>query len=142
MVDSNEFHHGNTWIFPGFNISVKSLLKYGCDYAVRGQLGQIAVERKSYNDYVRCLGKGWDAFQKQLDKLQTNKHYAVIIEANIDDPIYSGSRMIHDAVVSQTARVISRGVPAVFAGSRTKATLMCIKFMQSAIRRIQDGDVY
>lgn len=139
VIDSNEYGHGNTWIFPGFNISVHSLLKYGCDYSIRGQVGIVGVERKSYGDYVRCLGKDWNRFQKQLAKLKTNRIHAVIVEGNIDDPIHEKSRMIHDAVITQTAKVVSSGMPVVFAGSRTKATLLCIRFMQAALIRIQDG---
>lgn len=139
VVDSNEYHHGNTWLFPNLQITVQSLLKYGCDYSVKGQVGSIGVERKSYSDYVRCVGADWKRFQKQLAKLQQNRIYCLIVEANIDDPIYSGSLMNHQAVVTQTARVVAGGIPVVFAGSRTKASLLCVRFMAEAIRRIQDG---
>lgn len=139
VIDSNEYYHGNTWVFPGYNHSVKSLLKYGCDYAVRGQLGQIGVERKAYSDLVACLGSKWDRFQKQLDKLQRNRICCVIVEGNIDDPIPFKSMMIHDAIVTQVAKVTARGIPVVFAGSRPNAALLCVKFMREAIRRIQDG---
>src|SRR3989304_4959137 len=130
VVDSNEYTVGNTWIFPGYRIHVRSLLKFGCDYSIHGQVGQIGVERKSYSDYVRCVGKDWKRFLKQLRKLQRNRIYAVIVEGNIDDPIPLQSRMVHDAVIYRTASVVALGIPILFAGSRTKATLMCIQFMK------------
>lgn len=139
VVDSNEYSHGKAWIFPGYNIHVQSLLKFGCDYAIRGQVGTIGVERKSYDDYVRCIGVDWERFQKQLAKLQTNRHYAVIVEGNIDDPITRRSLMIPESVITQTAKVVALGVPIVFAGSRLKAAVLCAKFFKAALKRVQDG---
>lgn len=138
-VDANEYHHGNTWIFPSHSIRVKPLVKYGVDYAVLGQEGIIGVERKAYSDYVRCVGKGWDAFAKQLDKLRKNKYACVVVEANMDDPIYYKSRMIHEAVILKTAQIISSGMPVVFAGSRTKAALFATYFFKESLIKLQDS---
>ena len=139
VIDSNEFTHGNTWTFPGVSISTQSLLKYGCDYAVKGQVGIIGVERKSYSDYVRCIGGDWIRFQKQLAKLQKNRIYCLIVEASIDSPIYHKSRMRHENVIAMTGIVGALGGPVIFAGSRTKATVLCQHFMAAALKRIQDG---
>ena len=139
MVDSNEFHHGKTWIFPGFSVLTQPLLKYGCDYSVRGQVGHIGVERKSYNDYVKCIGHDWKRFQKQLRKLKQNRFHCVIVEASLDNPIDSRSLVVPEAVILRTAQITVDKVPVIFAGSRVKAALLCVNFMQEAIKRIQDG---
>lgn len=141
VIDSNEAVVGKTWSFPNHNIVVQTLLKAGCDYSIKGQVGIVGVERKSYSDYVRCLGKGFPAFEKQLTKLQRNRIYCVIVEGQIDDPIHSRSQMIHDSVITQTAKVVARGVPVIFAGCRVKATLMCIRFFEEALRKIQDDEI-
>lgn len=139
VIDSNEFYHGNTWDFPGFRITTQSLVKYGSDYSVKGQVGMIGVERKSYSDYVKCIGADWKRFQKQLIKLQRNKFHCVIVEGSLDDPISTHSLVVPEAVILRTAQITTLGVPVLFAGSRIKATLLCINFMQASIRRIQDG---
>jgi ERCC4-type nuclease len=139
VIDANEYHVANTWEFPNHTVAVKSLLKYGCDYTVRGYLGIIGVERKAWNDYVRGLGKRWPTFQRQLDKLQRNKYYCVIVEGNIDDPISPLSDMTTEAITIMTAKVIARGVPVIFAGHKYRATRTCIYYFEEIIRRIQDG---
>ena len=139
VIDSNEYVVGNHWHFPEHKTVVKSLLKYGCDYAIRGQLGIVGVERKSHSDYVRCCGKGWPAFKKQLAKLQRNKRYCVVVEGHIDDIIYYKSRMTLTSVAVQTANIVSRGIPVVFAGSRRRASYICIHFLVEALRSIREG---
>jgi len=141
VVDANEYSVGHTWIFPGYRISVQPLLRFGCDYSVKGQVGTIGVERKSYNDYVCCLGTDWKRFQKQLAKLRKNRFHTVVVEGNINDPIHERSLMIHEAVLTQTAKVVAMGVPVVFTATRDKAVTFCIKYMKAAINQILDGTV-
>jgi len=138
VVDSNEYHHGNTWFFSEQKISVRSLLSYGCDYSIRGLVGTVGVERKSYQDYVNCVGSNWIRFQKQLAKLQSNKYHCVIVEGSIGDPIFH-SKMIDAAVVLRTAQVTSLGVPVVFAATRNNATQLCVAFFKAVMKRIR-GD--
>lgn len=139
VVDSNEFYHANTWTFPGFSVSVKPLLKYGCDYSIRGLVGTVGVERKSYDDYVRCIGVDWTRFQKQLKKLQKNKHYCVIVEGSFDTEVSKYSKMPQEAILTRTAQITAIGVPVLFACGVAKAQLLCVRYMHSIIRKIQDG---
>lgn len=137
VIDSNEYHHGNTWVFDGVTTHVQSLLKYGCDYSIRGQTGIVGVERKSYSDYVRCVGAGWKQFLKQLKKLRTNRYYCVIVEGNIDDPIPTQSSMHHEAVSFRTAQLALRRIPVIFASTRARASYMCLQFLSESLKRIQ-----
>lgn len=138
IIDANEYHVANTWVFSQ-PTSVSSLLRFGCDYTVRGLVGIVGVERKAWHDYVRCLGKGWPKFEKQLDKLQKNRYHCVIVEGSVDDPIHTKSRMIPEAVMRMTAKVLSRQVPVMFTSTRARAMRMCSYFFEEVIRRIQDG---
>jgi ERCC4-type nuclease len=140
VVDSNEHSRGRAWTFPNYTTHVSSLLRYGCDYSIRGQTGIIGVERKSFSDYVRCLGADFKRFVKQCRKLQRNRYYCIIVEGNVDNPIPIQSRMIVDSVVTQTAKVVSMGIPVIFAGTRTKAQLMCIRYLTFAYKAMRDGD--
>ena len=140
VIDSNEHCRGHAWTFPGLKIHVQHLVPFGCDYAIRGQIGQVGVERKSYSDYVRCVGKDWPRFQKQLAKLAQNRIHAVIVEGSIDDPIPYQSAMIHDSVIHQTAHIIACGMPVVFAGSKLKAATLCASFFKEALKRIRNTE--
>jgi len=114
------------------------MLKHGCDYSVVGQLGIIGVERKSYGDYVRCIGKDWPRFQKQIAKLQRNKYHCVIVEGSIGDYIWSGSRVTTGSVIAMTAEVVSMGVPVLFAKNRRQAQQLCVWFLEKSLRRMRE----
>lgn len=135
VVDSNEHYHGNTWEFYKNKIKVSSLLRYGCDYSVSGQVGYIGVERKSFSDYVRCIGKGKKRFYRQLDKLKLNRFFCLIVEGDLYSEIRY-SRMNKAAIANETARVVSYGVPVLFASNRYYAVKMCLHFMQHCLRQI------
>jgi len=140
IIDSNEFAKGKSWTFPSnVQTTVRSLLKAGCDYSIANQVGTIGVERKSYNDYVRCLGADRKRFAKQIAKLRHNKYCAIIVEADIDSPIYSGSMMTLDAVIAGTAKITALGVPVLFASNRHNASALCLQFFKEALKRVQDG---
>lgn len=140
VVDSNEFHHGNTWDFPGCSISVKSLLDYGCDYTLRGCHGLVGVERKSFNDYAICIGSSFERFKKQLEKLACAKYRCVIVEGNIDDKPHFKSRVIKEVLVTQTANIAAAyGIPILFASSRPSAELMCLKFFKKVQEVIRNA---
>lgn len=140
VIDSNEYSHGSSWAFPSdIRYSVRSLIKHGCDYSIRGYAGIIGVERKSYADYVGCLGSRYKGFLKQLAKLRKNKYFCVIVEADIGDPIPQQSMMNHAAIASQTMKLVADGIPIIFAGTRHRAMFMCLLFFKEAIRRIRNG---
>lgn len=138
-IDSNEATHGKTWVFPrSYTTTVRNLVKYGCDYSIAGQVGVIGIERKSYNDYVRCLGKDWPRFERQLNKLQKHKYYALVVEANINSPIYEASYLTYENIITRTVDVVMKGVPVLFAGNRHHAAFLCLQFFKAAMRKLRD----
>lgn len=139
VVDSNEYSGGRAWTFPGYTTHVSTLIKAGCDYSIRGQVGIIGVERKSFSDYVRCLGGDWNRFCRQMAKLQKNRFHCIIVEGNLDDKIPHYSRMTQSAVTRQTARVTSYGIPVLFASTAYKASRLCVDYMTEALKRIREG---
>lgn len=142
IIDSNEYSGGCAWTFPDYICHVKSLVKLGCDYSIRGHTGIIGVERKSFPDYVRCLGIGWKGFTKQLVKLSSkNRIYCVIVEGNLNDKIPIYSKMTQSAVIRQTAKVVSYGIPVLFASSVDRASSICTDFFIEALKRIREGEI-
>jgi len=109
------------------------------DYTVRGYAGIIGVERKSHGDYIRCIGKDWRRFQKQLEKLEKHTYACVIVEGHIDDYIIY-SNFGHDFVVYRTAQIVSRGIPVIFCGNKDLSAKCCWDFFQHSIRRLQNAN--
>ena len=132
LVDSSE---KTPWSFPSEHKVVRSnLRKYGADYTVRGQSGIIGVERKAWQDYILCLGKEWQRFQKSLRKLATNRFRCVIVEGLVDDKILH-SRMKLGALLARTSFIMTRRIPVLFCGNAWQAQNACMHFFNESIRR-------
>lgn len=59
-------------------------LKTG-DYSLVGLENYVAVERKSLNDLVACIGRERDRFERELARLSLFAVKCVVIEAGLDD---------------------------------------------------------
>jgi ERCC4-type nuclease len=60
--------------------TVRRTLQTG-DYAIDGHEGEIAVERKSFNDFYSTLASGRDRFEAELKRLAVMPFGAIIVEA-------------------------------------------------------------
>lgn len=52
------------------------------DYAIEGYETRMAVERKSLEDFLRCVGTDRDRFEKQLTRLNNLERGYVVVEAD------------------------------------------------------------
>ncbi len=55
------------------------------DYSVKGLEHLIAVERKSLDDLLACIGRERDRFKRELQRLRAYRFRALIIEASYSD---------------------------------------------------------
>jgi hypothetical protein len=90
VVDSRE---ARPWQLPaGVPYVVRKL--HAGDYSVLGREREVAIERKSLGDLVTTLfGKGtaprfepqWHRFQRELGKLASYRHAAIVVECSVAD---------------------------------------------------------
>ena len=139
VIDTQEVSHGHAWVFPRTKATsiVRNLIPRGCDYTVGGYTGVIGVERKSHGDYVRCIGKDWARFRRQLEKLEKHKHCLVLVEGNMNGVI-PYSNFGHGFVGFRTMQIVTRGIPVVFAGNAQLAQKVCWDFFKQAIKRLEN----
>jgi len=67
-----------------FNNSITAKLNSG-DYSLEGLEDQIAIERKSLDDFINTVLNGKERFRNELTRLLSYDFAAVIIEANPED---------------------------------------------------------
>lgn len=94
------------------------------DYSLDGFEDRISVERKSIPDLMGCIGKGRDRFERELERILLIPTRAVVVEGNwIDIELgkYPG-RVNSNAAIGSILGWISRGIPFIFAGNRTRAS--------------------
>lgn len=96
----------------------RGTLKTG-DYSIVGLEDSAAIERKSLQDLIGCIGGERDRFKRELERLMAYSCRAVVIEANMDAIYrqqYRGT--IHpNAVIGSIASWTTRyQVPFIFAG--------------------------
>lgn len=65
--------------FPG---ATRGTLRTG-DYSIRGYEDRVAVERKSFDDLIGCVGRGRKRFREQIRRLGELDHGAIVIEASM-----------------------------------------------------------
>jgi ERCC4-type nuclease len=95
------------------------------DYSIVGHETEIALERKSLQDYVNCSVVEYSGrFGAELDKLADYDFAAIVVEADIRDVHLHRyhSKVAPTAVLSRAASITAtRGIPVIFAGSHVHA---------------------
>ncbi len=91
------------------------------DYSIRGLEDQVAVERKTRNDLLGCIGQDRERFERELERLSEFDLAVVMVECNFRDmlnlPTWSELHepQVFGSILSWTAKY---GVVFFFAGSR------------------------
>ncbi len=80
IIDTRE---QNPWEFSNLASEPGSLATG--DYSIRGLEHLIAVERKSLDDLLACIGRERDRFRRELKRLQAYRFRVLIIEASHAD---------------------------------------------------------
>lgn len=135
VIDSRE---QRGYQFPGAQVRK---LDAG-DYSVAGYESEIAIERKSLDDWVGTVLNARVRFRHELAKLRDYTFAAVLIEATPEDITqhYYSSNIAPEALMGITCELIVRLAPVVvlFGGDRPHSKLMCEKMLRFAARRAQE----
>ena len=103
------------------------------DYSLAGLEDKVAVERKSLDDLVQCLGRERSRFERELVRGQGMDAFAVIVEADwakIAKGEYH-SRMAPQAAMQSILAFQGRyGTPFIFAGCRAGGEYACHGFLK------------
>lgn len=130
----------------------RGTLKTG-DYAVKGDSG-FAVERKSLDDFLGTISKGWARFQREMYRASDAgfPSFPIVVEARFSDVIFTenGSEVVpprHDHPSLSPAFVLKRigqlsqiGGIVVFADGVNEATMLTYSFLRARNEELHKDD--
>lgn len=107
------------------------------DYSVKGLEHAIAVERKSLDDFLGCVGQGRERFDRECQRLLAYQTRAIIVEASWDELCRGEwrSKITPQAAQGSALGWIAMGIPLLFAGSRNHAEKAAARLLFLAARR-------
>jgi len=108
------------------------------DYSVGGLEDQVAVERKTLDDFVSTvIHRRW-RFREELRKLSQYRASCVVVEAELLDVLgkrYRGEARPAAVLGSTLSILLDYGVPVVFCGNRQAARHFTQGFLMAAWKR-------
>jgi ERCC4-type nuclease len=127
------------FVFDATRVStVRRALKAG-DYSVEGLESQVAVERKSLDDFVGTVIRAQGRFEVELEHLGGYAFACVVVEASIEDVLSHRYRMaVHPNSVlgAAVAITVDHRIPVFFCGSRPHACLFTEKLLCRAHKKL------
>lgn len=101
------------------------------DYSLKHRERQVAVERKSIQDLVNCLGHDRERFFKEVERLRGMTSKMILVEGSeldIRKKNFKGNIEIA-SILSSVIRIVELGVPVYFAGNREYASDILRRFL-------------
>ena len=108
------------------------------DYSVKGLEDFVAVERKSLMDFLACVGRERERFDREMQRLLAYETRALIIEAHWHQLLagdWKRSKVTPQAAVGSALGWIAKGIPVIMAGERFSADQFCARMLFIAARR-------
>lgn len=107
------------------------------DFSVKGLEHVVAIERKSLQDLIMCVGKERDRFEREIQRLLAYTSRALVIETTwetIELKRYLGE--VHpNAVIGSLLSWSDRGLPIHLVGSNERAGRYISRLLFTAARR-------
>lgn len=110
---------------------------YTGDYSIVGLESVVAIERKSFSDFLKCVGTDRDRFEKQIQRLLAFPVRALVIEATWAD-IEKGqwrSKVTPQSALGSLMGWIAMGLPVIMAGDHERAGRFVSRLLFIAARR-------
>lgn len=106
------------------------------DYSLVGWHDRVAVERKSFDDFVATVVTRRDAFFDQLKVMQAMNASVIVVEATLERVVTGPwkTKTHRNTMIGIVQSIIHRWkVPIVFAGDRPYARLYTLEFLNRAM---------
>ena len=107
------------------------------DYSIVGLEHLVAVERKSLQDMIACVGVERERFDREVQRLLAFPTRALVIEATWQE-IEAGewrSNVTANAAVGSLLGWIAAGLPTILAGDHERAGRFVSRILFTAVRR-------
>ena len=110
---------------------------YTGDYSVKGLENHIAIERKSLDDLMGCIGKGRERFEREIIRLRGYDVKGIVVESTwetIESASYR-SRVHPSAAIGTLMGWIAQGIPITMAGDHKRAGTFVARMLFITARR-------
>lgn len=107
------------------------------DYSILGLEQVVAVERKSLTDLLQCVGRDRRRFEREVQRLLVYPVRALVIESTWDELEWGAwhVQVRPQAVVGSVLGWMSRGLPAILAGTHENAGRYVARFLLLSAQR-------
>lgn len=116
--------------------SVKGNLYTG-DYSLKGFENYVAIERKSLDDMMGCIGTHRERFEKEIIRLKGYEVKCIVVESTwkkIEEGNYR-SRVNSSSAIGTLMGWIAQGIPIVMADTHRRAGVFVARMLYITARR-------
>ena len=114
---------------------------YTGDYSIKGLEKYIAIERKSLDDLMLCIGRERERFEKEIERLRGFEVKAIVVESSWN-AIEAGkyrSKVTPSSAISSLLGWIASGIPIIMANTHNQAGIFVARIMYiTASRRYKE----
>jgi DNA excision repair protein ERCC-4 len=137
VIDTREQNPLSLEYKKGEKLATVNGTLYTGDYSLRGLEDYVAIERKSLDDMMGCIGKGRERFERELLRLRGYEVKAIVVEATWEQ-IEKGeyrSRVNPSAAIGTLMGWIAQGFPIVMTGDHKRAGAFVARMLYITARR-------
>jgi ERCC4-type nuclease len=119
--------------------TVRRALRSG-DYSLEGLETQVAVERKSLDDFVSTVIRDRERFRRELDRLHEMDSACVVVEGNLSDVLrghYASGAHPTSILGAALSIIVDHEIPVYFASDRQAACRFVEGFLLRFHRKAQ-----
>lgn len=121
----------------GHRLNSETGTLYTGDYSIKGLEHHVAIERKSLDDLMGCIGKGRDRFEREIIRLKSYPVRGIVIESTwsqIELGIYR-SRVKPNAAIGTLMGWIAQGIPITMSEDHQRAGIFVARMLYITARR-------
>jgi len=137
VIDTREQNPVSLRLKDGLGIPSRAGTLATGDYSIAGLEPIVAIERKSLDDLMACIGTQRERFDREIQRLLGYQTRAIVVESTWDD-IENGryrSRVKPAAAVGSLLGWIAKGVPIIMAGNHDRAGVFIARLLYISARR-------
>lgn len=141
IIDSRE-QVGYRYLFPNFSCAIKAL--NAGDYSISPFENQVAIERKTLDDYISTIIHNRERFEVELTKLQMYENKAIVVEASYSDIVNHNytSKAHPNSVIGLTHSLSYKyNIPVYFLQNNILANRFTLLYLQAFAKKKEREEI-
>lgn len=129
VIDTRE---QSPWQFPEELAATSRATLHQGDYALAGD-HEFAIERKSVADFVGTIGRGWDRFCREFERMEMAgfERRVIIVEGSILDLFeYERTALGFRFMLMRVAQLVWMNIHVIFAGDAVHAAAVAYSILK------------